>query len=152
MYPNTPKEREWYKKKRYAIPAAFMIFFVAMSFIGAISGSKSSGEAQTLPQPSTSAAALAPTQAAAQPPVASSSPSPSEATKAPVTLTVPVGKEGQNAQLVVEELEELGFENFIYNSDTGKTVLLLSNWTVTSIDGAGQQQLSSKSVVIHVTK
>ena len=45
-----------------------------------------------------------------------------------------------NAQALDEDLAALGFENVIYNADTGKTVLLLSNWTVTGIDNPGAKQ------------
>ncbi|WP_167349819.1 hypothetical protein [Pseudarthrobacter sulfonivorans] len=57
-----------------------------------------------------------------------------------------------NAEALDDELSALGFEKVIYNSDTGKTVLLLSNWTVTGVDNAGSEQSTSKGVVVHVTK
>ncbi|MEO5315583.1 hypothetical protein PV772_15945 [Pseudarthrobacter sp. CC12] len=57
-----------------------------------------------------------------------------------------------NAEALNDELSALGFKKIVYNSNTGKTVLLLSNWTVTGIDNAGQQQPVDKAVVVHVTK
>jgi hypothetical protein len=57
-----------------------------------------------------------------------------------------------NAEALSEDLAALGFENVIYNADTGKTVILLSNWTVTGIDNPGTKQPLSKAVVVHVTK
>lgn len=57
-----------------------------------------------------------------------------------------------NAEALDDDLSALGFQKVIYNSDTGKTVLLLSNWTVTGVDNAGAEQATSKAVVVHVTK
>ena len=57
-----------------------------------------------------------------------------------------------NAEALDDELTALGFTKVIYNSDTGKTVLLLSNWTVTGVDNAGAEQSTDKAVVVHVTK
>ncbi len=57
-----------------------------------------------------------------------------------------------NAEALDDELTALGFKKIVYNSDTGKTVLLLSNWTVTGIDNAGAEQAVDKAVVVHVTK
>lgn len=57
-----------------------------------------------------------------------------------------------NAQALDDDLTALGFKNVIYNADTGKTVLLLRNWTVTGIDNPGAEQAVSKAVVVHVTK
>lgn len=70
----------------------------------------------------------------------------------PMTAVIPAAVEGMNAQALDEDLAALGFENVIYNSDTGKTVLLLRNWTVTGIDNPGAEQPLSKTVVVHVTK
>jgi hypothetical protein len=68
------------------------------------------------------------------------------------TAVIPAAVEGMNAQALDDDLAALGFENIIYNADTGKTVLLLSNWTVTGIDNPGAKQPLSKAVVVHVTK
>jgi hypothetical protein len=57
-----------------------------------------------------------------------------------------------NAAALDDELSALGFKKIIYNSDTGKTVILLSNWTVTGVDNAGAEQAVDKAVVVHVTK
>jgi hypothetical protein len=70
----------------------------------------------------------------------------------PTTAVIPAAVAGMNAQALDDDLSALGFQNVIYNSDTGKTVLLLSNWTVTSIDNPGAQQSTTKAVVVHVTK
>jgi len=88
------------------------------------------------------AAAAAPAAAAAVP----AAPAPAE------TAVIPAAVEGMNAQALDDDLAALGFENIIYNADTGKTVLLLSNWTVTGIDNPGAKQPLSKAVVVHVTK
>ncbi|MEC3852587.1 MULTISPECIES: hypothetical protein [Paenarthrobacter] len=74
------------------------------------------------------------------------------ATPAATTAVIPANVVGMNAQALEEELEALGFKKVIFNSDTGKTVLLLSNWTVTGIDNPGTEQATTKSVVVHVTK
>jgi hypothetical protein len=71
---------------------------------------------------------------------------------APTAATIPADVVGVNAQALADDLEALGFENIIFNSDTGKTVLLLRNWTVTSIDNPGVTQPTTKAVVVHVTK
>lgn len=71
---------------------------------------------------------------------------------APANAIIPADVVGMNAQALDDDLAALGFENVIYNSNTGKTVLLLSNWTVTSIDNPGITQATSKAVVVHVTK
>lgn len=71
---------------------------------------------------------------------------------AATTAVIPANVVGMNAQALEEELEALGFKKVIFNSDTGKTVLLLSNWTVTGIDNPGTEQATTKSVVVHVTK
>jgi hypothetical protein len=70
----------------------------------------------------------------------------------PKTAVIPAAVEGMNAEALSEDLAALGFENVIYNADTGKTVILLSNWTVTGIDNPGAKQPLSKAVVVHVTK
>ncbi|UUL76160.1 hypothetical protein NG819_19860 [Pseudarthrobacter sp. Fe7] len=71
---------------------------------------------------------------------------------APATAVIPANIAGMNAEALNDELSALGFKKIVYNSNTGKTVLLLSNWTVTGIDNAGQQQPVDKAVVVHVTK
>ena len=70
----------------------------------------------------------------------------------PKTAVIPAVVQGMNAQALDDDLTALGFDNIIYNSDTGKTVLLLRNWTVTGIDNPGAKQAISKAVVVHVTK
>lgn len=71
---------------------------------------------------------------------------------APTTAIIPANVAGMNAEALDDDLTALGFKKIIYNSDTGKTVLLLSNWTVTGIDGPGTEQSVTKAVVVHVTK
>jgi len=68
------------------------------------------------------------------------------------TAVIPAAVAGMNAQALDDDLAALGFENIIYNADTGKTVLLLRNWTVTGIDNPGAEQTLDKAVVVHVTK
>lgn len=65
---------------------------------------------------------------------------------------IPADVAGMNAEALDDDLTALGFKKVIYNSDTGKTVLLLSNWTVTGIDRPGTKQSVDKAVVVHVTK
>jgi hypothetical protein len=77
---------------------------------------------------------------------------PAPAPVAPTTALIPASVAGMNAEALDDDLTALGFKKVIYNSDTGKTVLLLSNWTVTGIDGPGSEQSVSRAVVVHVTK
>lgn len=70
----------------------------------------------------------------------------------PTTAVIPGNVVGMNAEALDDDLSALGFKKVVYNSDTGKTVLLLSNWTVTGIDNAGVEQAVDKAVVVHVTK
>lgn len=79
-------------------------------------------------------------------------PAPAPAPAAPATAAIPVNAAGMNAEALDDELSALGFKKIVYNSDTGKTVLLLSNWTVTGIDNAGVEQAVDKAVVVHVAK
>jgi hypothetical protein len=90
------------------------------------------------------------TAAPAPTPVVAPAPAPASVT--PTTAVIPVDVAGMNAEALDDELTAQGFKKIIYNSDTGKTVLLLSNWTVTGIDGAGSEQSLDKAVVVHVTK
>ncbi|WP_102975439.1 hypothetical protein [Arthrobacter sp. AFG7.2] len=71
---------------------------------------------------------------------------------APAIAVIPANAAGMNAEALDDELSALGFKKIVYNADTGKTVLLLSNWTVTGIDNAGAEQALDKAVVVHVTK
>ena len=77
---------------------------------------------------------------------------PAPAPVAPATAVIPANTVGMNAEALDDDLSALGFKKIVYNSDTGKTVLLLSNWTVTGIDNAGAEQAVEKAVVVHVTK
>lgn len=70
----------------------------------------------------------------------------------PATAVIPAAVAGMNAEALNDDLKALGFKKVVYNSDTGKTVLLYSNWTVTGIDGAGTEQSTDRAVVVHVTK
>ncbi|WP_461163606.1 hypothetical protein [Arthrobacter sp. R4-81] len=79
-------------------------------------------------------------------------PAPAPAPAAPATAIIPANAAGMNAEALDDELSALGFKKVVYNSDSGKTVLLLSNWTVTGIDNAGAEQDVDKAVVVHVTK
>jgi hypothetical protein len=92
------------------------------------------------------------TATAAPAPAPVVAPAPAPAAVTPTTAVIPVDVAGMNAEALDDELTAQGFKKIIYNSDTGKTVLLLSNWTVTGIDGAGIEQSLDKAVVVHVTK
>ena len=83
--------------------------------------------------------------------VAAAAPAPA-APAVPATAVIPADVAGMNAEALDDDLTALGFKKVIYNSDTGKTVLLLSNWTVTGIDRPGTKQSVDKAVVVHVTK
>ena len=74
------------------------------------------------------------------------------AAAAPATAIIPANVAGMNAEALDDDLKALGFQKVVFNADTGKTVLLLSNWTVTGIDNPGLEQATSKAVVVHVTK
>ena len=71
---------------------------------------------------------------------------------APTTAVIPAAVADMNAEALDDDLTALGFKKVIYNADTGKTVILLSNWTVTGIDNPGAEQAVDKAVVVHVTK
>ncbi|MFD0759371.1 hypothetical protein [Arthrobacter ulcerisalmonis] len=68
------------------------------------------------------------------------------------SAVLPADVVGTNAKALSDDLEALGFKHIVWNADTGKTVLLLSNWTVTSLEGAGADTALSKTIVVHVTK
>lgn len=74
------------------------------------------------------------------------------AQRAQATAQIPANVVGMNAQALNDDLRALGFKNVIYNSNTGNTVILLANWTVTGIDSPGTVQALDKDVVVHVTK
>lgn len=77
---------------------------------------------------------------------------PPAAQPTPATAQIPTNVAGMNAHALDDDLRALGFKHMIYNSDTGKTVILLANWTVTGIDNAGTVQALNRDVVVHVTK
>lgn len=130
---------EKHKKVALIVTGAFLLLSLV---INASRGGAASTTA-TAPVTSTPAAASI---AAAPAAVAPATPA------KPETAVIPTAVKGMNAQALDEDLEALGFENVIYNSSTGKTVLLLTNWTVTGIDNPGVTQPVGKAVVVHVTK
>ncbi len=77
---------------------------------------------------------------------------PAPVAPAVATAVLPADAAGQNAQALSDELEALGYKHVVWNSDTGNSVFLLSNWTVTSLEKAGESVPVSKTVVVHVTK
>lgn len=87
------------------------------------------------------------TQTAA--PVAAAAPPAPAAVTAPV---LPADVVGQNAQALSDDLEALGYKHIVWTSDTGNSVFLLSNWTVTGLEHAGETAPVSKTIVVHVTK
>lgn len=105
---------------------------------------------QTVTQTATATVSATATVTAAPAPATVVAPAPAPAT--PATAVIPVNAAGMNAEALDDELSALGFQKVIYNADTGKTVLLLSNWTVTGVDNAGTEQSTDKAVVVHVTK
>lgn len=105
---------------------------------------------QTVTQTSTATVSAVATATATA--TVTAAPAPAPVPAAPVTAVIPASTAGMNAEALDDELSALGFKKIVYNSDTGKTVLLLSNWTVTGIDNAGAEQAVAKAVVVHVTK
>lgn len=72
----------------------------------------------------------------------------------PVPVVIP-DVEGQNLQLVAEQLDDLGLTNWLPASQDveDKFPLFLPNWTVVSIEpGPGETVLSTDSVVVTATK
>ncbi|MET4135342.1 hypothetical protein ABIC21_001550 [Pseudarthrobacter sp. PvP090] len=102
----------------------------------------------TVTQTATVTVTAAPVTVAAAAPVVAAPAAPA----APLTAVIPAVVAGTNAAALDEELTALGFTKVVYNADTGKTVLLLRNWTVTGIDNPGVEQSIDKTVVVHVTK
>ncbi|SDL78799.1 TM2 domain-containing protein [Arthrobacter sp. ov407] len=127
-----------HKKIALIVTAAFLLVSIIINASRAGAASTSA----TAPVTSTPAAPIAAA------PVATAPATPVK----PQTAVIPTAVKGMNAQALDEDLTALGFENVIYNSNTGKTVLLLANWTVTGIDNPGAKQPVGKAVVVHVTK
>ncbi|WP_430297757.1 hypothetical protein [Sinomonas sp. B1-1] len=119
---------------------------------GATAAAPAVTETVTVPGPTvtvTVTAAPAPTPAPSTSPAkAATSTTPAK----PATAVIPSDIVGMNAEALDDDLKALGFTKVVYNSDTGKTVLLLSNWTVTGIDNPGTTQSTDRAVVVHVTK
>lgn len=82
-------------------------------------------------------------------PAAATVPAPPAAATAAI---LPPDAAGQNAQALSDQLEALGFKHVVWNSDTGNSVFLLSNWTVTALEKAGESVALTKTIVVHVTK
>jgi hypothetical protein len=55
----------------------------------------------------------------------------------PVT-TIPGNLDGKAAETVDDQLRGLGFANIMYLSETGGSATVRPEWTVVSVDGAGQ--------------
>lgn len=73
---------------------------------------------------------------------------------APVPVVIP-DVEGQNLQLVTEQLDDLGLSNWLPASrdSEDKFPLFFPNWTAVSIEpGPGETVLSTDSVVVTATK
>jgi hypothetical protein len=54
------------------------------------------------------------------------------------TITVPVNLSGRTAATVDDQLRDLGFANIMYTSDSETSATFRPEWTVVSVDGAGQ--------------
>lgn len=151
MVQRSHEERTLEMKKTLAMTA-----FLCVVLAGCAGGKQQAAPAvtHTVTQTATAtvAAPPAPAVVAPAPPapavVAPAPPPPA----APATAVIPANVVGMNAEALDDDLEALGFKKVIYNSDTGRTVLLLSNWTVTGIDNPGSEQSIDKAVVVHVTK
>ncbi|MCV7176756.1 PASTA domain-containing protein [Mycolicibacterium sphagni] len=80
--------------------------------------------------------------------------SPSEGT-APTVITVPNVEAGENAQVVLDQLQKLGITKVDLTSANPKyhMVIVPSNWTVVSIEPApGATVTPNDTVVLDVTK
>jgi hypothetical protein len=51
--------------------------------------------------------------------------------------TIPGNLNGRNAAVVDSQLRDLGFANILYSSEQGNSATARSQWTVVSVDGAG---------------
>jgi hypothetical protein len=54
------------------------------------------------------------------------------------TITIPVNMTGRTAATVDNQLRDLGFANIMYTSPTETSATFRPEWTVVSVDGAGQ--------------
>ena len=135
--------------KKALVPGVFLCVVLAGCGGG---GTTQSAPAVThvVTQTATATVTATPAPAAVVPaaPIVPEAPAPA----APTTALIPANVAGMNAEALDDDLTALGFKKVIYNSDTGKTVLLLSNWTVTGIDQPGSEQSVDRAVVVHVTK
>lgn len=52
--------------------------------------------------------------------------------------TIPGNLDGRTAETVDDQLRGLGFANIMYLSETGGSATVRPEWTVVSVDGAGQ--------------
>lgn len=119
--------------------------------LAACGGTPSASPAVTVTQTVTVTETV--TAEAAEPSLAVDTPSAKPpAAEAPAIPTLPSDVAGTNAQALSDDLEALGYEHIVWNSDTGKTVILLANWTVVSLEKAGEKVPTSKTIVVHVTK
>lgn len=128
--------------------------FLCMALAGCAGGTTQAGPAVTHVVTQTATESVTATVTA----TVTAAPQPAEVASAaaapavPAMAVIPADVAGMNAEALDDDLTALGFKKVIYNSDTGKTVLLLSNWTVTGIDRPGTKQSVDKAVVVHVTK
>jgi hypothetical protein len=53
-------------------------------------------------------------------------------------IAIPVNLSGRTAANVDEQLRDLGFANIMYTTSTGTSATVRPEWTVVSVDGAGQ--------------
>ena len=127
--------------------------FICLALSGCGAGSTPQA-APTVTQTVTATATVTATVTATPPAAVAATPVAAvpAAPAAPTTAVIPAAVAGMNAEALDDDLTALGFKKVIYNADTGKTVILLSNWTVTGIDNPGAEQSVDKAVVVHVTK
>ena len=146
-------ERETTHMKKELAAGAFLCMALAGCAGGATQGAPAVTHVVTQTATETVTATATATVTAAPQPAEVAAAAPAAAAPAvPATAVIPADVAGMNAEALDDDLTALGFEKVIYNSDTGKTVLLLSNWTVTGIDRPGTKQSVEKAVVVHVTK
>ncbi|MEW1820900.1 hypothetical protein AB0323_08935 [Arthrobacter sp. NPDC080031] len=138
--------------KEYVLPLGIAGLALALAGCG---GSPQAAPTVTITQTITATqtvTAPAPTVTVTQTVAPVAAPAPAPAAPAVATAVLPADAAGQNAQALSDELQALGFKHVVWNSDTGNSVFLLSNWTVTSLEKAGESVPLSKTIVAHVTK
>jgi len=139
-----------YRKNTFSIYAAAAVVVASTAGLVACSGNTQASETVTAIQTVTAIETV--TATATVTAVETVTAAPQEPQTSGVIAKLPADVEGENAQALSDELDELGYTHVVWNSDSGNSVFMLSNWTVTSLEKAGQDVSTSKTIVVHVTK